>query len=230
MGQTTAITWTDATWNPWRCKNCYMFRDQIRYGNDPHEIIRAAPGTFNAPLKWQPSKIFTCSWSDFFIEQADPWRDDAWEIIRKTPQHTYQILTKRPENIWQRLPKDWGNGYQNVWMGVTIESNKTKWRAYGFGNIPAKLRFISYEPSLEAVDFEQILENERYSWIISGGESGPGARPAQQEWFMGVRNQCAKFGVSYFHKQNGGTTKIDGVWGGDKLNDVQYHEYPQVRI
>src|SRR3990167_8205664 len=108
MAERTAIEWTDATWNPWRgcrkvspgCASCYMFRDQKRYGRDPSEVVPAANASFTAPLRWHrryslPVRflVFTCSWSDFFIEEADRWRPAAWDIIRRTPGLTYQILT-----------------------------------------------------------------------------------------------------------------------------------------
>ena len=107
MGNKTGIEWCTSTWNPWRgchklragCKNCYMFREQNQYGHDPNIVVRSKT-TFNDPLKWkEPAKVFVNSWSDFFIEEADPWRDEAWDIMRRTPHLTYQILTKRPENI-----------------------------------------------------------------------------------------------------------------------------------
>src|SRR3990167_11527130 len=108
MSDKTHINWTEATWNPWHgcikvspgCKNCYMYREKNRYGQDPAVVVRSKPATFNAPLKWkEPARVFTCSWSDFFIKQADPWRDEAWDIIYQTPHLTYLILTKRPERI-----------------------------------------------------------------------------------------------------------------------------------
>lgn len=108
MGKNSAIEWTDATWNPWHgchkvsqgCKNCYMFRDKKRYGQDPNVVTRSGDKTFYAPLKWsEPRNIFTCSWSDFFIEEADAWRDEAFAIMALTPQHTYQVLTKRPDRM-----------------------------------------------------------------------------------------------------------------------------------
>lgn len=157
MADATGISWTDATYNPWRgctkvspgCAHCYMFRDQLRYGNDPEAIVRAAPATFNSPLKWkEPKLVFTCSWSDFFHEAADEWRGDAWDIIRRCPQHTFQILTKRPELVADRLPDDWGDGYPNVWLGVSIENARMTWRADVLREIPAALRFISAEPLL----------------------------------------------------------------------------------
>ena len=123
MGERTTISWTNHTYNPWLgctkvspgCKHCYMFDYMWRIGLDPETVVRAKQGTFNAPLKWHrpmnafppshPQYVFTCSLSDFFHKDADPWRDEAWEIIRRTPNLTYQILTKRPERIAGHLPK-----------------------------------------------------------------------------------------------------------------------------
>jgi protein gp37 len=115
MGETSKIEWTEATWNPWHgchkvsagCKNCYMFREKKQYGQDPNVVVRSKT-KFNDPLKWkEPRKIFTCSWSDFFIEEADPWRDEAFAIMALTPQHTYQVLTKRPERMLEYLTDKW---------------------------------------------------------------------------------------------------------------------------
>ena len=93
MGMNSKIEWTDATWNPWQgchkvspgCENCYMFREKTAYGQDPDVVVRSKLPTFNLPLKLkEPQKVFTCSWSDFFIQEADPWREDAWDIIDRT--------------------------------------------------------------------------------------------------------------------------------------------------
>lgn len=111
MGENTKIEWTQSSWNPWHgchkvsagCKNCYMFRDKARYGQDPNVVVRSKT-KFYDPLKWkEPRTIFTCSWSDFFIEEADEWRDEAFAIMALTPQHTYQVLTKRPERMLEYL-------------------------------------------------------------------------------------------------------------------------------
>src|SRR5690349_7168633 len=123
MADKTKIQWADSTVNFWHgchkvsegCKFCYMFRDKQRYGQDPEIVVRAKAASFDKALHWKdPRRIFTCSWSDFFIEDADAWRADAWEIIRHTPQPTWLILTKRPERIAECLPPDWGAGYKNV--------------------------------------------------------------------------------------------------------------------
>ena len=104
MGKKTKIQWTDGTVNFWRgckkispgCKHCYMFRDQERYGRSPEEVVLTSSVTFNQALKWKdPKRIFTNSWSDFFIEDADSWRDDAWNVIESTLHHQWQIKFTR---------------------------------------------------------------------------------------------------------------------------------------
>lgn len=229
MGDKTAIEWTDKTWNPWRgcikvstgCKHCYMYRDQMRYGRNPKQVVRSKT-TFRDPLKWdKPALVFTCSLSDFFIEDADNWRDEAWAIIRDTPQLTYQILTKRPENVRARLPRDWENGYPNVWLGVSAEDQRNADRRVPvLLSIPARVRFVSAEPLLAPIDFEPYFAWTDYDdyygntdypgvdWVIVGGESGPhqrdpkSRRPMEMEWARAIRDQCVEFGVPFFFKQN----------------------------
>jgi len=204
-----------------------MYREQTRYGNDPRIVARAAPATFNAPLKWhEPAKVFTCSWSDFFIEQADDWRSEAWKIIRRTPHLTYQILTKRPENIMARLPAGWGEGWPNVWLGVSVESQEYIGRAEELIEIPCTIRFISYEPALGPVDFYEVFKQGYIHWLISGGESGYNPRPANPQWFADVRDECCACDVAYFHKQNGGSTKINGSYGGNVLMGEVHRQFP----
>ena len=231
MGERTSIEWTTSTWNPWHgcrkvslgCKNCYMFRDKKRYGQDPVQVVRSKTA-FTAPLKWKiPSLIFTCSWSDWFISEADAWREEAWDIIRYTPHHIYQILTKRPERICDHLPHDWGRGWENVWLGVTIESQEYINRLDLICDIPSRTRFISAEPLLGTLNFPRMAEID---WVITGGESGPKARQMKLEWVRSIRDQCIKEGVPFFHKQHGGFRKVDGVWGGRSLDGRTWSEMP----
>jgi protein gp37 len=219
MAKYTKIEWTDSSWNPWHgckkvspgCANCYMYRGKKRFGKNGNTISRSKT-TFDDPLHWQsPRLIFACSWSDWFIEDADQWRSEAWNIIDRTPHHTYQILTKRPERIEQNLPANWKDGYPNVWLGVSIENQDYVYRKELLINIPAKIRFISAEPLLGPVDFGNLTD---IHWIISGGESGPKARPMSPEWAISIKDQCLQAGISYFHKQNGGKTKVGNAWGG----------------
>jgi protein gp37 len=211
VSETTTISWTDATWNPWRgcqkvspgCANCYMFRDQERYGRDPSVVVRAAPATFRAPLKWKaPRFVFTCSWSDWFHEDADAWRPEAWEIIRQTPQHTYQILTKRPERIAGHFPRDMEN-FQHVWWGVSIENQR--WvRRLDHRHFPTYLSalFVSAEPLLGRVNLQDHLS--RISWVIVGGESGPDHREMNLDWLRAIVEQCKAAEVPVWVKQDSG--------------------------
>src|SRR5690554_953312 len=131
----TLINWTDITWNPWTgcskvsagCKFCYMDDIEKNNGRDPKVVKRTLKGTFEKPLKInEPSLIFTCSMSDFFHPDADEWRKEAWDIIKRTPHHIYQILTKRPERIKDCLPDDWcGENYSHVWLGTSVEDRKS---------------------------------------------------------------------------------------------------------
>jgi len=239
MGKNSKISWTDHTWNPWRgcrklstgCAHCYMFREQARYGNNPAEIVRAADRTFLMPLLIkEPGKIFTCSWSDFFIEAADQWRENAWDIIRKTPHLTYLILTKRAHNIEERLPADWGpDGYKNVWLGTTIEEEQYLFRYYQLLSVPAAIHFVSAEPLLGPIDFEFTKEpGEKVDWVIVGGESGPAARAMNTDWAEDIREQCAASGIAFYYKQNGGTAydRESGAHGGDMLNGKRYTAFP----
>jgi len=229
MGRNSGIEWTDHTWNPWRgcikvsagCANCYMYREQRRWGKDPRQIVLAADRTFQAPLRWkEPARVFTCSWSDFFLEEADEWRPKAWEIIRQTPHLTYQILTKRPYAIRERLPADWGMGYENVWLGVSVELQNQTFRLDYLAGVPARVKFLSAEPLLGPLNLGRWLgEIESFidydgataigggfssiDWVIVGGESGPGARPMSPNWAQEIRRQCSWAGVPYFFKQWG---------------------------
>lgn len=210
MGASTRIEWSEATWNPWHgclkvspgCAHCYMFRDKKRYGQDATKIVRSKT-TFNMPLSWEdPRLVFACSWSDFFIEEADPWRADAWEVIEATPRHTYQILTKRPERIATNLPETWI--LPHVWLGVSVENPRFYWRIEALRRIPACVRFLSLEPLLAPMP---DLPLKGISWVILGGESGPGCRPMEGTWVREIRDQCAHAGVPFFFKQWGGVKK-----------------------
>ena len=221
MGDTTAIGWTEKTWNPWHgctkispgCKFCYMYRDKARYGQDPTRIVRSK-STFIAPLSWHdPAMVFTCSWSDFFIAEADEWREGAWAVIRETPHLTYQILTKRPERIEKNLPVDWHqrDRWRHVWLGVLIESADYVWRLRHLLSVPAALHFASFEPLL--ADVGNIAEylphsktpgackRRKLGWAIIGGELGAERREMDMEAFEKLVEQLRGF-VPIFVKQD----------------------------
>jgi len=193
MGKTSLISWTDSTWNiavgcskvDKDCLFCYMYRQSLngtRYA--PDQVVKTKH-VFTLPLRIkEPSKIFTSSLTDFFHKDIDSFRDEAWDIIRKCPQHTFQILTKRPERIIEHLPADWGNGWDNVWLGTSVGSQASVERINIMEEVPAKIKFASFEPL-----YGKITEKFRgtLDWVIIGGESGNENgkyryRPCEIEW------------------------------------------------
>jgi len=203
-----------------------MFRDKARYGQDPRKVVRSAPGTFRLPLarygarstKGEPgafkipagSRIFTCSWSDWFHADADPWRAEAWEVIRQRPDATFLVLTKRADRIAAHLPEGWGEGWPNVWLGVTAGAQGSTWRLEALAEIPAAVRFVSAEPLIERVVFpRQALE--RMDWLITGGESGPDSRPMDPVWALDAHAQGFAAGLALHHKQNGEWAPLEAL-------------------
>ena len=240
MGTKTGIDWTEHTWSPWQgchkiatgCLNCYMHRDKRRYGQDPTTVVRSKPPTFNAPLKkWHdPALVFVCSWSDFFVEEADPWRAEAWDIIRQAQHLTFQILTKRVDRIKECLPPDWGDGWPHVWLGASASNQPDLERVVvPLLRTPAAVRFLSLEPLLGPIDdLREWLTTYSYkpldesktavqiadfcnhatrdhriviNLVIAGCESGPNRREAKDDWFRSIRDQCVEAGVPFFLKQ-----------------------------
>ncbi len=232
MAEKTKIQWSDATVNFWigcrhkslGCRNCYADRFVSgRFKKDFGAITRTKTATFNAPLKWKDArKIFVCSLSDFFIKEGDQWRSEAWEIIKATPWHTYQILTKRPERIKECLPDDWGDGYPNVWLGVSVENQEiANLRIPILTSIPAKVHFLSIEPLLAPVVLDPLWFRDEFyltnlkkqigwgiTWVIIGGESGNENgkykyRECEMYWIFDIINQCDAYNVPVFVKQLG---------------------------
>ena len=226
MATNTKIQWTDHTVNFWTgckkvspgCKFCYMYRDQERYKKDPTDVLRVRSATIAKTLREAKpgDKIFTCSWSDFFIEEADAWRADAWDIIRQHPQFIWQILTKRPERIAACLPPDWGEGgWHQVWLGVSVETHAELARVMSLPGGPSTKRlyktFISYEPALGPLFGGSVVDNwalSKIDWLIVGGESGNDTgkyryRPCALAWIEHTLSQCRSHGVPVYVKQLG---------------------------
>lgn len=223
MAEITEIAWTDSTFNPWwgcskvgpGCDHCYAQTLDHRTGGD-HWGPDKTPRTMSAdnwrkPNKWNRLAVASgirhrvfcgsmCDWADKNAPTGQ--RDRLWDLIHATPALDWQLLTKRAMNIANYLPVDWGTGYENVWLGVTVEN-----RSHGLPrieylrNIPAKVRFLSVEPLLE--DLGEI-DLTGIHWVIVGGESGPGARPMEAAWVENIKRQCEASGVAFFFKQWGG--------------------------
>jgi protein gp37 len=170
----------------------------------------------SAPLRWKKSRlIFVNSMSDLFHKDV-PYEfiNQVFEVMRDAHWHVFQIVTKRSERLAELAPKlDWPS---NVWMGVTVESNKHYQRIHDLAGVPATVRFLSVEPLLSSM---QRMPLKNIDWVIVGGESGPFSRPMQGEWVRGIRSQCLAKNVPFFFKQWGGTRKkeagrtLDGrIW------------------
>ena len=210
MGQTTTIEWAEATHNFWQgcrkvspgCKNCYAER---LMGEEKFKVVRKADyAAFHAPYRWRkPRSVFTCSMSDFFIEEADAWRRAAWDVIEDTPQHTYMILTKRTERIQQCLPSSSAWLWPLVWLGASVENQY--WADVRLPQLlamPAVKHFVSCEPLLGPIDLSAYLPD--LDWIITGGESGPDRRPFDKAWASAILRQCQEAKVPFFFKQGSG--------------------------
>lgn len=243
MGDTTGIAWTDATWNPWwgclavsdACDKCYAAVLDKRTGGNYFEpgVLPRRTGAKNWNLPSRKNKEAIASgkrlrmfmgsmmdWADNRVHEA--WREDAFGVIRATPALDWQLLTKRAPNIGKMLPADWGQGYENVWLGVTVENRKQGLpRIDHLRRVPAKVRFLSVEPLLEDLG---PIDLTGIHWVIIGGESGPGFRPIQRAWIDGVVAQCRAQGVAVFFKQWGGG-KSDA--GGCLVDGAEIKEWPQ---
>lgn len=168
----------------------------------------AAAGRVGVLGPGAPLLVFVGSLMDWAEDHpdAEAVRPAMWELIRESPHLHFQMLTKRPERIADLLPRDWGpDGWPNVWLGTSVESAELAWRAETLGEIPAAVRFVSYEPALGPLAGHLPLE--RLDWIIYGGESGPGYRPEgtpedPKAWARDMMHACHDAGVAFFHKQS----------------------------
>lgn len=186
------------------------------------------------PLKWERTavkagrrhRVFCSSMTDVFLDDPiiDAEREKLWPLIRQTPHLDWQLLTKRPERIAECLPADWGNsGWPNVWLGTSIEDMRVAERADFLREVPAVVRFISYEPALgPLVD----IDLTGIDWLIQGGESGSGYRPMDLQWARDMRDTCERKGVAYFFKQSAAYRTEMGI----ELDGEIVRNYPTPRV
>ncbi|MBX9583976.1 MAG: phage Gp37/Gp68 family protein [Gemmataceae bacterium] len=251
MSQRSSIEWTDGTWNfvvgcdklsP-GCAGCYAVKDVLRMGSNPNPKVTAAnrglayrqangilnwagavrlmPERLALPFDWPtPKTVFVNSLSDLFHAQVPPaFIRRAFAVMAATPWHTYQVLTKRAERLAALAPcLDWP---ANVWMRVSVESQPYAVRADHLRRTGARVKFLSVEPLLGPVK----LDLAGLDWVITGGESGPRARPFDPAWALAVRDQCRAAGARFFHKQNGGRNEKAT---GRPLAGRSYDEMPEV--
>ena len=218
MAGNTKIEWTERTWNPVTgcskisegCRNCYAEKMAARLqkmGNPRYKngfAVTLHEDLLNIPLKWKkPSKIFVNSMSDLFHEDIPfEYIQKVFRIMNLANQHVFQILTKRAERMVELAPYlSWA---PNIWMGVTVEDNDNKGRIDLLRQVPANVRFISFEPLIGKVN-EPDLTN--IDWAIVGGESGSSSRPIEIEWVLHLKEVCELHDVAFYFKQWGGKNK-----------------------
>lgn len=214
------------TWNPWHgchmlspgCQNCYVYRRDRSVGRDAGRVAKTAD--FDLPVrrarggayKLPPgASVFSCGTSDFFLEEADPWRAQAWSFIAARPDLRFLIITKRIDRFYIALPEDWGAGYANVTIGCTCENqDRADYRLPLFLSAPIAHRVIIAEPLLEGIDFTPYLDARRVEELAAGGESGDAARVCRYEWIASIRRQCLASNVPFHFRQTGARFEKDG--------------------
>jgi protein gp37 len=237
--QNTKIPWTKQTCNPWigctkisaGCDYCYasMYPYYAIHWKDGSRKVMA-DSNWEKPYKWDREAretgelvtVFAGSMCDVFDKNApEGQRERLWKVIRETPNLIWIVLTKRASNIERYLPADWGDGYDNVWLGVTVENRRHGFpRIRRLKKIPAKVKFLSVEPLLEDLG---RLDLSGIDWVIVGGESGPKSkiRVMKKKWVRNILRQCREQAVAFFFKQWNGTD-------GRLLDGREYNEYPTI--
>lgn len=240
----SSIEWTDWTWNPVAgctvitagCTNCYAMRMSARLaamGSKKYlgltrksgrrhvwtGRIRCDDKALDAPRMWRkPRRIFVNSMSDLFHEDVPtPFIRKVWHVMQDTPRHTYQILTKRPERL-AKVARDLPV-LPNVWIGTSVEDHRVLDRIDALRQVPAVIRFISFEPLIGSVAGADLTG---IHWVIVGGESGPRARPMRPEWVNEIEAICRNRAIAFFFKQWGGTNKkrTGRLFRGDTVDEM----------
>lgn len=218
MATNSPIEWTESTWNPVTgcnkispgCKNCYAERlakrlkamGQKNYKNGFRLTLQ--PQMLELPLRWKkPQTIFVNSMSDLFHKNVPlEYIQQVFDVMKRAHWHRFQVLTKRSSRLAELSPfLEWS---PNVWMGVSVESQKYVYRIDNLRRTGAAIKFLSLEPLLGAL---KNLDLSEMDWAIVGGESGYGARPILEEWVTEIRQQCQNQNIAFFFKQWGGTNK-----------------------
>ncbi|MDE6037171.1 MAG: phage Gp37/Gp68 family protein [Duncaniella sp.] len=209
------------TWNPWHgcrkisagCRHCYVYREDAAFGTTvaTSEVRRTA--SFYLPLQLNRRKVWKypsgtefalCFTSDLLIEEADGWRDEVWDIIRRRNDCRFFFFTKRIDRFAECLPLDWGDGYPNVGVGCTVENqDRADYRLPIFFDAPIRHRMIIAAPLLERIDLRSYLDPVRIMSVSVGGESGKYARPLDYHWVTDLRAQCMAHHVPFNFHQTG---------------------------
>lgn len=242
MASSTAIEWTDATWNPVTgctkisagCDNCYAERFAERFrGVSDHPFehgfdLQLRPDRLEQPLQWRrPKMIFVNSMSDLFHKEVPfSFVDSVFETMERAHWHTFQILTKRSSRMRDYVNDRYGAGIapEHIWLGTSVEDGTKKSRIRHMHAMRASVRFLSIEPLIGPIG---DIDLKNISWVIVGGESGPKARPISPDWVRSIRDQCLEAKVAFFFKQWGG---IRPKAGGRDLDGVEWNELPDAAL
>ena len=218
MARGSGIEWTESTWNPVTgctkvspgCKHCYAKRmaERLQAMGQRNYVdgfrLTLQPHMLELPLRWRkPQTVFVNSMSDLFHEGVPfDYIRQVFEVMERACWHRFQVLTKRGERLAELAPRlRWP---PNVWMGVSVETERYRWRIDALRSTDAKIKFLSLEPLLGPL---HDLDLHQIDWVIVGGESGPKARAVDPEWVTDLRDQCRRTGVPFFFKQWGGRNK-----------------------
>ena len=215
-----------ADWNPWHgctkispgCKYCYVYRQDKMYQSEKPSNICRKNQSFDLPVRKKrdgtykiPSGkiVFTCFTSDFLIEDADEWRRDCWKMIRERSDCYFYFFTKRIDRFSVCMPDDWGDGYDNVIIGCTVENQAmADYRLPVFKSLPIKHRSIIVSPIIERVDISKYLDGT-VEEVSTGGESGVEARVCDYEWILFLREQCVEKDIPFRFHQTGAFFRKD---------------------
>lgn len=213
-----------AMWNPWRgchkhsegCKYCYIHKGDQKNGIDTNDITRT--DSFYMPIEKKKNgeyktksgqMVYICFSSDFLIGDADRWRDECWNMIHERSDLQFLFLTKRIERFMDCIPKNWGNGYENVTVGCTIENQEmANYRLEIFSNLPIKHKNIICQPMIEKIHIEKYLLGVKL--VVVGGESDRNARPLDYDWVLSIRQQCLNANTHFEFRQCGSHFIKDG--------------------
>lgn len=213
-------------WNPWHgcvkisegCQHCYMYYMDRMRDMDGSVIYRTSG--FDYPLRkdrygrfrvQSGEMIRVCMTSDFFLEEADAWRDEAWNIIYQRPDVVFFLLTKRPERVAAHLPKDWGDGWENVFFNVTCENQRrADERVPILLELPFRHKGVMCAPFIGPVSLERYLADGQIEQVSCGGENYDGARPCHFEWVQTLRRECETHEIRFCFLETGTVFVKDG--------------------
>jgi protein gp37 len=233
----TKIEWTELTWNPTTgcnkvsqgCKFCYaevMARRLKAMGLEKYRNgfeLTLHEDALKIPYTWkQPKIVFVNSMSDLFHKDIPlEFLQRVFKVMNDNPQHVFQVLTKRADILLKYHKElEWTH---NIWMGVSVEDEKSLARINLLRRTKAKVKFLSCEPLIGAIS---NLNLKKIDWVIVGGESGRRPRPMKPEWVFEIHNKCLEENVPFFFKQWGGTNKKKT---GRVLKGRTYSEMPIVK-